>query len=387
MVTDPGDYKLVTRGVRKTYGPVVALDGADVELREGEFLTLLGPSGSGKTTLLMAIAGLNDPDRGEIWIDGKLATWLPPFERDIGMVFQNYALFPHMTIYENVAFPLRMRKQGEAAIREAVRRVLDTVQLPGVEDRMPRELSGGQQQRIALARCFVYEPSIILMDEPLGALDKKLRDALQREVKHLHENLGITVLYVTHDQEEAMVMSDRICLMNDARIEQIGTPADLYFRPASVFAADFLGESNLLPATVAGTGGGEVVLTTGDGRTVRGRAAEGGRSRGAGQDHDPARERGLRPRRRPGAGQLGRGGAQGGAHERPDHPVLPRAPGRRRDGRHRAHRRRSGPSRDGRRRPLRMGGRAHRGAQGAPTEPAPRGMNPVRDVELEGRGS
>ena len=274
MVTDPGDYKLVTRGVRKTYGPVVALDGADVELREGEFLTLLGPSGSGKTTLLMAIAGLNDPDRGEIWIDGKLATWLPPFERDIGMVFQNYALFPHMTIYENVAFPLRMRKQGEAAIREAVRRVLDTVQLPGVEDRMPRELSGGQQQRIALARCFVYEPSIILMDEPLGALDKKLRDALQREVKHLHENLGITVLYVTHDQEEAMVMSDRICLMNDARIEQIGTPADLYFRPASVFAADFLGESNLLPATVAGTGGGEVVLTTGDGRTVRGRAAE-----------------------------------------------------------------------------------------------------------------
>ena len=274
MVTDPGDYKLVTRGVRKTYGPVVALDGADVELREGEFLTLLGPSGSGKTTLLMAIAGLNDPDRGEIWIDGKLATWLPPFERDVGMVFQNYALFPHMTIYENVAFPLRMRKQGEAAIREAVRRVLDTVQLPGVEDRMPRELSGGQQQRIALARCFVYEPSIILMDEPLGALDKKLRDALQREVKHLHENLGITVLYVTHDQEEAMVMSDRICLMNDARIEQIGTPADLYFRPASVFAADFLGESNLLPATVAGTGGGEVVLTTGDGRTVRGRAAE-----------------------------------------------------------------------------------------------------------------
>ena len=185
------------------------------------------------------------------------------------MVFQNYALFPHMTIYENIAFPLRMRKQGEAAIRGAVRRVLDTVQLAGVEDRMPRELSGGQQQRIALARCFVYEPSIILMDEPLGALDKKLRDALQREVKHLHESLGITVLYVTHDQEEAMVMSDRICLMNDACIEQIGTPADLYFRPASVFAADFLGESNLLPATVAETGDGEVVLSTGDGRSIR----------------------------------------------------------------------------------------------------------------------
>ena len=273
-VTDPGDYKLVTRDVRKTYGPVVALEGADIEMREGEFLTLLGPSGSGKTTLLMAIAGLNDPDRGEIWIDGKLATSLPPFERDIGMVFQNYALFPHMTIYENIAFPLRMRKQGETAIRGAVRRVLDTVQLPGVEGRMPRELSGGQQQRIALARCFVYEPSIILMDEPLGALDKKLRDALQREVKHLHESLGITVLYVTHDQEEAMVMSDRICLMNDACIEQIGSPADLYFRPASVFAADFLGESNLLPATVAETGDGEVVLTTGDGRSIRARAGD-----------------------------------------------------------------------------------------------------------------
>ena len=266
---DPGDYKLVTRDVRKTYGPVVALDGADIEMREGEFLTLLGPSGSGKTTLLMAIAGLNDPDRGEIWIDGNLATHLPPFRRDIGMVFQSYALFPHMTIYENIAFPLRMRRQGEAAIRAAVRRVLDTVQLAGVEDRMPRELSGGQQQRIALARCFVYEPSIILMDEPLGALDKKLRDALQREVKHLHENLGITVLYVTHDQEEAMVMSDRICLMNDARIEQIGTPADLYFRPASVFAADFLGESNLLSATALEATGDEALFAIGDDRTVR----------------------------------------------------------------------------------------------------------------------
>ena len=272
---DPGDYKLVTRNVRKTYGPVVALAGADIEMREGEFLTLLGPSGSGKTTLLMAIAGLNNPDRGEIWIDGRLATHLPPFRRDVGMVFQSYALFPHMTIYENIAFPLRMRRQAEAAIRVAVRRVLDTVQLSGVEQRMPRELSGGQQQRIALARCFVYEPSIILMDEPLGALDKKLRDALQREVKHLHENLGITVLYVTHDQEEAMVMSDRICLMNDARIEQIGTPADLYFRPASVFAADFLGESNLLSAVAEETTGGETVFTIGEGRTVRARAGAG----------------------------------------------------------------------------------------------------------------
>ncbi len=254
-------YKLKTRDVRKTYGPVVALDGASIEMREGEFLTLLGPSGSGKSTLLMAIAGLNDPDSGEIWIDGELATYLPPFKRDLGMVFQNYALFPHMTIAENIAFPLRMRKETEATIQEKVQRVLETVQLPHVANRLPRELSGGQQQRIALARCFVYEPSIILMDEPLGALDKKLRDALQREIKHLHEHLGITVLYVTHDQEEAMVMSDRICLMNNARIEQIGSPDDLYFRPATVFAAAFLGESNLLPGIVQETGADATVVS------------------------------------------------------------------------------------------------------------------------------
>ena len=273
------EFKLKTRDVRKTYGRVVALEGASIELREGEFLTLLGPSGSGKTTLLMAIAGLNDPDSGEIWIDGKLATYLPPFKRDIGMVFQNYALFTHLTIYENIAFPLQMRKLNEQTIRTSVARVLETVQLTGVDNRYPRELSGGQQQRIALARCFVYEPSIILMDEPLGALDKKLRDALQREIKHLHERLGITVLYVTHDQEEAMVMSDRVCLMNQARIEQIGTPEELYFQPASVFAADFLGESNLLSATVAESDSNGTVLTTVDGRSLRGlanaRAAKG----------------------------------------------------------------------------------------------------------------
>ena len=268
-MTEATDFKLRTRGVRKTYGPVVALAGADIDMREGEFLTLLGPSGSGKTTLLMAIAGLNDPDAGEIWIDGKLATYLPSFQRDIGMVFQNYALFPHMTVFENIAFPLRMRKLPESDIRSAVTRVLETVQLPNVAERFPRELSGGQQQRIALARCFVYEPSIILMDEPLGALDKKLRDALQREIKHLHHRLGITVLYVTHDQEEAMVMSDRICLMSDGRIEQLGRPEELYFRPATVFAADFLGESNMLPATVREVNAAATVVATADGKVVR----------------------------------------------------------------------------------------------------------------------
>ena len=244
--------KLQAKNVRKTYGPVVALEGTSIDLLEGEFLTLLGPSGSGKTTLLMAIAGLNDPDSGEIWIDGELMTYTPPHQRGLGMVFQNYALFPHLTIYENIAFPLRMRKMRKAAIDEQVARVLNTVQLPDVQERFASELSGGQQQRIALARCFVYEPSIILMDEPLGALDKKLRDSLQREIKHLHDNLGITVIYVTHDQEEAMVMSDRICLMNEGRIEQIGSPADLYFQPNSIFAADFLGESNLFAGKVIG---------------------------------------------------------------------------------------------------------------------------------------
>jgi len=269
-MSDGTQYKLRTRKVRKTYGPVVALAGADIEMREGEFLTLLGPSGSGKTTLLMAIAGLNDPDGGEIWIDGKLATYTPAHDRALGMVFQNYALFPHMTIFENIAFPLRMRKRDSATIRREVSRVLEVVQLPNVEHRYPRELSGGQQQRVALARCFVYQPAIVLMDEPLGALDKKLRDTLQREVKHLHEDLGITVLYVTHDQEEAMVMSDRICLMNDARIEQIGTPQELYFQPRSVFAADFLGESNLMPATVLESSNDQIVLEAAGGLAIRG---------------------------------------------------------------------------------------------------------------------
>ena len=243
-------YKLKVEGLRKTYGSVVALGGASLEMEEGEFLTLLGPSGSGKTTMLLLLAGLIQPDEGEIWIDGQLATYTPVHRRDIGMVFQNYALFPHLSVFENIAFPLRMRKRPEGEIAERVRAILEAVRLPQVAERLPRELSGGQQQRIALARCTVYRPSIILMDEPLGALDKKLRDQMQLEIKHLHTQLGITVLYVTHDQEEAMVMSDRICLMNDGAIVQLGTPDDLYFRPRTVFAADFLGESNIFEATV-----------------------------------------------------------------------------------------------------------------------------------------
>jgi putative spermidine/putrescine transport system ATP-binding protein len=252
--------KLKTRDLRKTYGPVIALAGANIDLEEGKFLTLLGPSGSGKTTMLMLIAGLAQPDSGDVWIDGRLATYAPPHKRDIGMVFQNYALFPHLTVAENIAFPLRMRGKSETDIRREVARVLDLVQLPEIGGRLPRALSGGQQQRIALARCIVYRPSIVLMDEPLGALDKKLRDQMKLEIKRLHTELGITVLYVTHDQEEAMIMSDRICLMNNSRIEQIGSPADLYFSPRSVFAADFIGESNLLDAQVAAVDGSEVTL-------------------------------------------------------------------------------------------------------------------------------
>jgi putative spermidine/putrescine transport system ATP-binding protein len=246
--------KLSIRGVSKHYGAVTALADATLELREGEFLTLLGPSGSGKTTLLMMVAGLVPPSGGEVWIDGKFATYAPPNKRDIGIVFQNYALFPHLTVRENIAFPLEMRRVAATEIETAVKRVLDIVRLPHVADRLPRELSGGQQQRIALARCMVYSPSIILMDEPLGALDRQLRDQMQLEIKELHARLGITVLYVTHDQEEAMAMSDRICLMNNGRIEQIGTPQELYFRPRSVFVAQFLGESNILDATVRDAG-------------------------------------------------------------------------------------------------------------------------------------
>ncbi len=252
--------KLQVDQVHKSYGHFVALEKTSLTLQEGEFLTLLGPSGSGKTTLLMMVAGLTLPDGGTISIDGKNATNAPPFKRDIGMVFQNYALFPHMNVADNIGFPLRMRRVKDAVVRDKVARVLDLVQLPHVADRMPRQLSGGQQQRIALARCIVYSPSIILMDEPLGALDKKLRDQLQIEIKRLHRQLGTTILYVTHDQQETLTMSDRVCLMNHGRVEQIGTPADLYFRPKTVFAADFLGESNILPARLTGYAAGNAVL-------------------------------------------------------------------------------------------------------------------------------
>jgi putative spermidine/putrescine transport system ATP-binding protein len=259
--------KLAITGLTKRYGSFVALAPTDLEVAEGEFLTLLGPSGSGKTTLLSLIAGLAVPDGGRLLINGQDVTYGAPYERDIGMVFQNYALFPHMTIAENIAFPLKMRRVDGATAARRAAEALELVRLPHVASRFPKELSGGQQQRIALARCLVYKPSIVLMDEPLGALDKKLRDQMQLEIKRIHRELRATIVYVTHDQEEAMTMSDRICLMNGGKIEQLGTPSDLYFRPRSLFTADFLGESNLFRGTVVQAHGDRVDVMLADGRT------------------------------------------------------------------------------------------------------------------------
>jgi putative spermidine/putrescine transport system ATP-binding protein len=259
--------KLAITGLTKRYGSVTALAPTELEVTEGEFLTLLGPSGSGKTTLLALIAGLSVPDGGRLHINGRDATYAAAHERDIGMVFQNYALFPHMTVAENIAFPLKMRRVDNASALKRAAEALELVRLPHVGARFPKELSGGQQQRIALARCLVYKPSIVLMDEPLGALDKKLRDQMQLEIKRIHRDTGATIVYVTHDQEEAMTMSDRICLMNGGRIEQLGTPSDLYFRPKTMFVADFIGESNLLRGNVSSTSGSTVEVTLGDGAT------------------------------------------------------------------------------------------------------------------------
>jgi spermidine/putrescine ABC transporter ATP-binding subunit len=241
----------------KRFNTVVAVDGVSLAIEPGEFITLLGPSGSGKTTTLMMIAGFEIPTAGEIYIDGTPIVTTPPHRRNIGMVFQNYALFPHMTVAENIAFPLKQRRVSKSSIVERVTGVLEIVSLPGYEGRYPRQLSGGQQQRVALARAVVFNPRVLLMDEPLGALDKKLREGLQLEIRRLHEELGITFIYVTHDQEEALVMSDRIAVMNQGRIEQLGSPVDLYDRPNSRFVAEFIGESNFLDG-IALDGGSRV---------------------------------------------------------------------------------------------------------------------------------
>ncbi|QEX22973.1 polyamine-transporting ATPase [Hypericibacter adhaerens] len=235
------------RQLSKTYGGFRALDAVDLEVRSGEFLTLLGPSGSGKSTLLMALAGFSRPTSGSIAFDGADITRLPPHKRNIGVVFQNYALFPHMNVGANVGYPLRLRRVGKAETAERVRRALDLVQLGAMAERPIDSLSGGQRQRVALARAIVFEPKILLMDEPLSALDKKLREHMQIEIRHLHGKLGVTTIYVTHDQREALTMSDRIAVIHQGRIAQIDRPRELYEAPASRFVAEFIGEAVLLP--------------------------------------------------------------------------------------------------------------------------------------------
>ncbi|WP_426954917.1 ABC transporter ATP-binding protein [Muricoccus radiodurans] len=238
--------RLEVRGIVRRFGAVTALDGVDLAVAEGEFLTILGPSGSGKTTLLKSVAGFEIPDEGTVLLGGEDVTLAPPRRREVGMVFQNYALFPHMTVAGNVAFPLEMRRRPRPEIERRVAEALALVELGDYGGRLPRQLSGGQQQRVALARAIVFGPRLLLLDEPFGALDRKLREALQLEVRRLQRRLGLTTLFITHDQEEALIMSDRIAVMDRGRIEQVGPPAALYAHPANRFVADFLGESNLL---------------------------------------------------------------------------------------------------------------------------------------------
>jgi putative spermidine/putrescine transport system ATP-binding protein len=242
------------KALTKKYGSSYALDSVDLEVKSGEFLTLLGPSGSGKTTLLMAIAGFNRPDAGSICFGDTEMILTPPHKRDVGMVFQSYALFPHMSVAENIAFPLKLRKVDAAECATRVAEALATVQLSEYGERGIDQLSGGQRQRVALARAFVFGPRILLMDEPLSALDKKLREHMQIELKHLHEKLGVTTVYVTHDQREALTMSDRIAVINDGRLAQVDTPHTIYNHPANAFVADFIGESTMLPLDRDGGG-------------------------------------------------------------------------------------------------------------------------------------
>ena len=252
------------RGLTKRYGELLAVDDVSVLVHKGEFFSLLGPSGCGKSTTLRMIAGFVNPDAGDIEIGGEVVTRLPPERRGIGIVFQNYAIFPHMHVYDNIAFGLRMRKVPKDEIGQRVRAALEQVGLSGFETRYQRQLSGGEQQRVALARVLITQPSILLLDEPLSALDKKLRAEMKYWIKDLQHKLAITTIYVTHDQDEALTMSDRIAVMNEGRIAQIGTPHEIYERPVNRFVTDFIGESNILTARVALLNGSACALAIGD---------------------------------------------------------------------------------------------------------------------------
>jgi len=262
---EPGEIILELRQVSKRFGDVTAVDEVSLRIARGEFITFLGPSGSGKTTTLMIVAGFLKSSGGGILLDGKPLDPLPPYKRDIGMVFQHYALFPHMTVAQNIAFPLQMRKLPKDEIAGRVKHALDLVGLPDHGMRRPAQLSGGQQQRVALARAMVFNPRVLLMDEPLGALDKKLREQMQIEIMRIHRNIEATILYVTHDQEEALVMSDRIAVFNHGRIVQVDTAEKIYDAPATPFIADFVGESNFLSGRAADIAGGIARLDGVDG--------------------------------------------------------------------------------------------------------------------------
>ena len=256
-------FPITIDSVRKAYGSFLALDDVSLDIRAGEFLTLLGPSGSGKTTLLMALAGFVRPDRGKLLLGDRDITRLAPNKRDIGIVFQNYALFPHMNVLANVEYPLALRKTPKAEARQRALDALARVKLEGLSERNIAALSGGQRQRVALARAIVFEPRVMLMDEPLSALDKNLRETMQHEIRRLHDDLGVTTVYVTHDQREALTMSDRVAVMNTGRIEQIDPPQRIYDRPSTRFVAEFMGEANIMaPGAVRKIGGADASRET-----------------------------------------------------------------------------------------------------------------------------
>jgi spermidine/putrescine transport system ATP-binding protein len=261
------DVRLV--GVVKKFGEAIAVDHIDLEVEDGEFFSLLGPSGCGKTTTLRMIGGFEEPTAGLIELQGEDVTWLPPYRRNVNTVFQSYALFPHLTIFENVAFGLRRKGASSSEVKSRVSSMLELVELPGYEARKPNQISGGQAQRVALARALINKPAVLLLDEPLGALDLKLRRQMQVELKRIQQEVGITFIYVTHDQEEAMTMSDRIAVMNKGRYEQLGDPESLYERPTTRFVAGFLGISNLLPGKVEGTDGDHASIRLSDDSVVR----------------------------------------------------------------------------------------------------------------------
>ncbi|GHC77845.1 ABC transporter ATP-binding protein [Limoniibacter endophyticus] len=263
------DFRIRFDGVSKNFGALRVVDRLNLDIKAGEFVSLLGPSGSGKTTLLMMLAGFEEPTEGRILVDGTSVNGLPSYKRNMGVVFQNYALFPHMTVAENVAFPLSMRNFGKGEIRSRVDKALDMVQLGTLSRRYPAQLSGGQQQRVALARALVFEPRVVLMDEPLGALDKQLREQMQLDIRELHNRLGLTIVFVTHDQSEALTMSDRIAVFNKGKIEQIGSPRDIYDHPRTRFVAEFIGETNLTPGRILEVGADTSRVELADGRIVQ----------------------------------------------------------------------------------------------------------------------